>query len=158
MKHFLRWTGVVKSHQETYVPRSVLARNHIGLAGLMVLVLVTGCSKSDHPVVFPVKGVVTYKGQPVSGAMVTFFPKTGRPAGGTTGADGKFELSTFAPGDGAMPGPHQVAIAKRTPISDKPYSPVKDELPAQYGDVSKSPLTADVTEKGPNEFPFALGD
>jgi hypothetical protein len=57
--------------------------------------------------------VVTLGGQPLEGAAVTFTPvEGGRPATGATDAQGRFRLSTFDPGDGAVLGEHVVTVYK----------------------------------------------
>lgn len=78
---------------------------------LCPLVLV-GCGPS-RPETVPVSGHVTLNGQPVEGATVMFSPEAeGRPATGTTDADGRFTLKTFEAGDGALPGVHSVTVTK----------------------------------------------
>lgn len=72
----------------------------------------SGCWSSG-PEMIPVRGVVTLDGKPVEGATVGFAPKAaGRPATGTTDAAGQFSLTTFEPGDGAVPGEHVVTVSK----------------------------------------------
>lgn len=147
--------------------------------GYLVLVLLfVGCGEVadvDRPDTAPVSGSVTYNGAPVEGATVTFVAGAsgGRGAVGTTDASGKFELTTFAAGDGAIPGSYKVKIAKMssegTPMTEQegvvvpptggmPTSEVKDELPPKYKDESTSGLTADVKEGGDNDFLFDLTD
>jgi hypothetical protein len=116
-----------------------------------------GCGKSPGVRVAPVRGVVTYHGQPVGGAQVTFFPDKGRLASGTTQSDGNFALSTIVPGDGALLGHHRVCISKRVAISAEPYSAERDELPANYGSVLTSKLEVTVADQ-PNDFQFDLAD
>ncbi len=72
----------------------------------------SGCW-SRGPETIPVQGIVTLDGKPVEGATVSFSPKAaGRPATGTTDAAGHFSLTTFEPGDGAVPGEHVVTVSK----------------------------------------------
>ena len=58
----------------------------------------------------PVKGIVTYKGKPLTRGTVVFEPDAGREAQGELGGDGSFTLSTFVKDDGAVPGAHRVAV------------------------------------------------
>ena len=91
-------------------------------AGLVLLTaLFLGCGPSRPKTIY-VKGVVKLDGNPVEGAAVLFSPEEGRPASGTTDAQGKFELQTFEPRDGAVMGTHVVTVTlkKVTGISADP--------------------------------------
>ena len=66
--------------------------------------------------------------------------------------------------DGAVPGPQKVRIEKLT-FTEKPadlpthasFTPVEtSHLPKKYRSHETSGLTAEVSEKGPNEFTFSL--
>jgi len=122
-----------------------------------------------------VSGVVTYKGQPVEGANISFSPTggTGRAASALTDAEGRFQLTTLKPGDGALPGSYQVAVSKTevqnamTPEEAQAYfekhlkTPEvkhKELLPAKYKHSNTSGLSAEVTEGGENNFTFDLND
>lgn len=76
---------------------------------------VTGCG--NHPV--PVNGTVTLDGQPLTEAMVFFYPitdgKEGRMAAGLTDPNGKFELGTMGVNDGAYRRQYKVVIQKYVP-------------------------------------------
>jgi hypothetical protein len=125
------------------------------LVTLGCLALAGGCGP-NLPAVAPVKGTVTWRGLPVVGAAVMFMPGNGRPATGTTDADGHFHLSTFGQVDGALLGHHKVSITKSVPISDAPYAPERSEIPPNYANTATSGLEVDVTAAGPNDFPFEL--
>jgi hypothetical protein len=112
-------------------------------------------------------GTVTYKGQPVKDAVVTFTPKEGRPASGTTDAQGKFRLSTFAPGDGAVPGAHTVTLTVAAGSAPPPmpgtpeaanYKPEPLPFPPKYSDAQSSGLTATVEKGKADDFKFDLTD
>lgn len=122
-----------------------------------------------------VSGIVTYKGQPVEGASVTFSPASGqgRAASALTDAEGRFQLTTLKAGDGALPGSYQVTIAKTevqnamTPEEAQAYfekhqkSPEvrqKELLPVKYKRPNTSGLSAEVTDGGENNFTFDLTD
>lgn len=75
--------------------------------------VVCGCSggAGDRPVTVPAEGQVTLNGKPLANVKVTLMnPNSPRAATGQTDSNGRFELGTFEPGDGAVPGEHQVAI------------------------------------------------
>jgi hypothetical protein len=129
-----------------------------------------GAAPSNRPKTIAVKGAVTYKGAPVADALLTFIPKDakGKGAVGKTDASGQYQLTTFAPGDGAVPGSYSVTIAKTTsksPLTEDqehelmgkgmPLPPpvIKDELPVKYKQDKTSGLTAEVKEgAGPVNF------
>jgi hypothetical protein len=138
----------------------------------LTLALLGGCStKSDNrPRRVPVSGVVMYKGQPVEEATVLFEPTGGTPAAtGTTDSAGRYRLTTFEAGDGAVPGEYKVAIRKVKVIRGKSAEPVPDDyvgpppdekwlLPTKYGYSESSGLTASVKEGAENQFKFELAD
>lgn len=126
--------------------------------------LVVGCGKSggDRPETYPVNGVVTYKGLPVPDAQVTFSPEgQGQAAFGRTDAEGKYALTTFDSGDGAVAGRYKVAVTKfdaptvaAAPTGSEYVPPEgqkkqkvakpKNELPAKYATPQSSSLQAEV--------------
>jgi len=112
-----------------------------------------GCgSKSERPETLPVQGKVTYKGQPVPKGTVTFQSDSGQTATGEIQSDGTYKLSTFAEGDGALPGHHKVMIIANDadptlmPGSSPGYKPPKDLVPKKYEKLETSGLQADVTK------------
>lgn len=139
---------------------------------------VAGCGRSadpNRPKTVPVTVTVTYNGQPAQGATVTFHPAATQPRGAiaTTDAQGRAAMWTFDPGDGVIPGPYKVTISKISAVSvPKPdqtnmaeyekalqkmqSQPPKHELPEKYNGLASSGLTADVADKGRNEFAFEL--
>lgn len=125
----------------------------------MMLAVCLGCG-DERSAPAPVTGTVTYKGQPVEGARVMFYPHGTRPAVGTTDANGRFSLLTWAPGDGALEGESVVCIGKTKMVAsaNSPYDKGISLLPDKYLAPSKSPLRAQVTAAGPNEFSFVLDD
>jgi len=143
---------------------------------LLASVLAFGCGQqgADRPKTVPVTGTVTHGGAPVEGATVAFQSASGaRGAVGVTDAGGKYTLTTFESGDGAVPGAYQVKIFKYKVASSEAVvdedsedyvSPTEDEgeaeaenlLPAKYADPTTSGLTATVTEGGDNTFDFPL--
>lgn len=133
---------------------------------LLVLALTaTGCGQTNS-----VKGRVLLDGQPVAGATVLFMPDAdgqGRPASGTTDSDGYFQLMTFRPGDGAVPGTYRIVVSK----TEVPAAPPDNDhaskqraqdylerhsgrkrnkslLPAIYSDAAKTTLRCTVPASG----------
>jgi hypothetical protein len=123
----------------------------------MVLAAVAiGCGQS--PTV-KVSGTVTLNGQPAENIEVTFLPVGGRYATGVTDAQGRFELSTFKPGDGVMPGEQIVTLGEYYPPGQPPpmprgNEPLASRFPSIYSDTVKSPLRAQVERGGKNDFSF----
>ena len=136
------------------------------------LLVAAGCGRSaNRPATFVVSGTVTLGGKPVEGAIITFRPADGQyPANGVTDADGRYELTTFSIGDGAMAGPYRVMIMKFEETAGRGGSESQDEyvpvmgptpapknlLPAKYADAAKSGLTADVQPDQSNSLDFPL--
>ena len=150
------------------------------LALSLLTVLWAGCGGPERPNMAPVSGVVSFQGQPLVGAQVSFHnDKSPRVASGVTDAQGKFTLTTFDPGDGAIIGEHRVSIAKLQGASElssasaadptaaygsgmaaaasgKMSTLQKNELPAKFANPTSSGLTVTVSKEGPNEFPFDI--
>ncbi len=113
-----------------------------------------GCGgpKDIHPETVPVQGKVTYKGAPVPQGTITFQSDSGQPATGKIQPDGTYRLSSFAEGDGAVPGHHRVMIVAndadptKIPGSSPGYKTPKDLVPAKYGKLDSSALDATVSK------------
>ncbi len=130
---------------------------------LLVPVAAWGCGGSDpeRPETTPVRGTVSYKGSPVTKGTITFQSDQGHTATGEIGPDGTYSLSTFGPGDGAVPGHHRVMIVSNTadpgliPGSSPGYKPPQDLVPKKYANLQSSGLEATVTKGGePIDFPL----
>ena len=151
------------------------------LAGTVLLlasVAFAGCGDTggdpNRPKTVRVTGVVTLDGIPVEGAQDAFNPEAadGQGAFGRTDAEGRYELTTFEAGDGAVAGAYIVTITKyesAPPAAEasedeyvppeagqaKPKAP-KNDLPSKYSQMHTSDLRAGVSEQGENKFDFAL--
>jgi hypothetical protein len=137
---------------------------------LVLALLVAGCGGPSRPATAPVTGRVTYAGKPVPLGQIMFYPEKGRPAMGAIGADGTYRLTTFANGDGAMPGRFRVTIqAMRVTGPPAPKS-LDEELrgiggggktttewlvPEKYSHQESTLLTAEV-KPGSNTINFDL--
>lgn len=144
------------------------------------LAAIVGCGDKSHlnrPKTVPASVVVIYRGQPVSGATVTFHPGASQQRGASsiTDDDGQAEMWAYEPGDGVIPGAYKVTVSKvavaKLPdpdaVSPEEYrkaeralakqSP-KHELPEKYSRVDKTSLTVDVAEDGDNEVTLELTD
>lgn len=71
---------------------------------------IAGCGEA-RPRTVAVRGQITYHAQPLAGGTVTFVPFEPGPAAiGVISKHGRFTLTTFRPGDGALPGEYRVMI------------------------------------------------
>jgi hypothetical protein len=95
------------------------------LAWLIVaLASSAGCNESPYALA-PVSGTVTIDGQPLTAGRVMFAPiatgdgrDAGKPASGRLQPGGRFVLTTFDEGDGAVVGDHWITV----------IGPAKDEV------------------------------
>jgi len=85
-------------------------------------------------------------GRPLPHGSVMFRPAVGPPAKGLIGTDGRFDLTTYQPGDGVRPGPAAIRV-----VCSEPNQLVDGELvrgasliPERYGDFSASGITIEV--------------
>ena len=78
---------------------------------LMLILAQAGCSSPEEAKTYPVSGEVTLDSKPLEGVTVMLQPVGGGSLGyGVTDANGLFVISTFAVGDGAIPGEHQIVV------------------------------------------------
>ena len=136
--------------------------------GLLFLgACVLGCTREGTARTAKVTGTVSYNGTPLEGANVTFTPANGRPGTGTTDASGKFSVSTFSQGDGAVPGNHVVTITDAAPSAPEPmpgtpeaenYQPPKPRFPAKYSDPSTTTFKFEVKKGEKNNFTLEMTD
>ena len=139
-------------------------------AGIALAALVAaGCSGGGISGTAPVAGTVTYKGQPVEGAAVSFIGdgEGSRVATATSGAGGTYELMT-ADTKGALPGQYSVTVTKTQTSGGGPQSmeeaakapaaPTSEELlPAKYSSPGTTPLKLEV-KSGSNTIDLTLED
>jgi hypothetical protein len=93
----------------------------------LVVVYAVGCGQAPEGTlvaVHPALGKITFKGQPIPGAMVTLHPKTAtadvpKPHANVD-KNGEFALSTFNGGDGAPEGEYVLTVVWYKPIKNGP--------------------------------------
>jgi len=130
-------------HTESRLPRRLLT----GLTVLSVVALLCGCTQT--PSVVPVSGKVLYNGEPLPFGIVMFQPEKGQAAQGEIQPDGSFQLSTYGPNDGAVPGLHKVSVRcfstqKAGADGGDAGAPGRLLIPQQYTRFGMSGLSADV--------------
>jgi hypothetical protein len=118
---------------------------------LMLAIGALGCKKSSGAV--PVHGRVSFRGEPLENASVTFFPKTGRPVG-TAILHGEYKAEL-------TPNEYTVAldVAPEFPKGFKegdPIPPPKVVLPEEYTSRAKSTLKATVKSGQSEPIDFDL--
>lgn len=131
-----------------------------GLCGIAIaMVAMTGCSQGtpDRTPVFPAKGTITFKGQPISGALVALHPKT--PVAGTPNPranvdkNGAFNVSTYVTADGAPEGDYTLTVLWYKPVkkgTDVVSGP--NVIPAKYANPNTSDLVVSI-KQGENDLP-----
>jgi hypothetical protein len=141
---------------------------------LVVISAFAGCGdKGRLAGLYKCEGSVTYKGEPVVGGVLTFYPDGGnpeaRPASANTDAQGRFKVTTLKENDGIFPGNYTVTIEKfeqygqPRKVKDGEGNIVEEYntrniLPVKYADPKKSGLTVTI-EKKKNVLPtFELVD
>lgn len=118
------------------------------LLGSAFLLSTVGCGgRSDLPELGRVRGTVTLDGRPLAGAIVRFFPDSGRPATATLDAAGKYDLIYTHDVYGANVGPNTVSFA--WPDGQRGSVPI----PSQYGAGSELKV---IVASGDNTFDFPL--
>jgi hypothetical protein len=135
------------------------------------LALSPGCGGREG--MAPVRGTVTYKGQPLTTGQVQFIPDQPgiiRGAFGMIDESGRYALSTHDAEDGAYVGKYKVTVASRGPdlpipakkrgkmMAEDMQGSGKPLIPARYFDQEKSKLSAEVAAGKTNVIDFDLTD
>ena len=137
-----------------------------------VALIISGCGietdpwKDARPDTAPASGIVTYEGEPLAGAVIVFQPTApgGIGASALTDAEGRFELQTFPPEPGAVPGTYAVAVMKTEmpaaaatgSAGDPDPIHVVSVIPEKYAIPANSGLTAEVPDGGTDTLDFDL--
>lgn len=102
------------------------------IVALALPAFLTGCgSKPEGPQLAAVSGTVKYEGKLLENAQVVFLPDAAGapPASGTTDKNGRYQLMTRIPGDGAIVGKYRVTITARGPDKPLPAGQTTTGLP-----------------------------
>jgi hypothetical protein len=115
-----------------------------------VLLDTVGCGQTSGRI--PVQGNVTYRGEPISNAVITFYPPTGRPIAAPISPSGTYTAEL-------LPNQYTVVVnvGVTLPSGYKEGDPVprpKIVLPAEYTTHARSRLTATVSHstRAPIDF------
>jgi hypothetical protein len=154
-----------------------------GCTTILVVLLFFGCGGVKLDGLVMVRGIVTYKGQPLEGATIGFVPKNfkngDRVGTGMTDARGKFELRTI--GElGVLPNDYCVIVIKniedidnnQTPLpnnkspnpkqknnpASRPSKKFKSLIPTHYNNAQNSGLNFIVGNEGLKDVKIELVD
>jgi hypothetical protein len=131
---------------------------------LFPLALLAGCTSRGPtlPTAVEAKGkILLPDGRPLPGGRVTLNPQaaTEVEAFGDVNPDGTFALTTYKPGDGAVPGNYVVTVSPFN-YRSKTGSPTKiaaaGQIPARYGDTTTSDLKVTINADGGNDLTLKL--
>ncbi|WP_145090825.1 carboxypeptidase-like regulatory domain-containing protein [Rosistilla carotiformis] len=98
-------------------------------------------------------GTVTFDGEPLPNALVSFYHEDDRPSHGKTDASGLYELTYMADRPGAIVGKNVVRITVAT-VEGEGVAPQKELIPAMYN--VDSELTVDVQPGSNADVDFDL--
>jgi len=162
---------------------NALVRGFLALLAMCGVIAMTSCGTDDtfgkrHPV----SGTVTYNGNPLEKGRIGFFPDDPKGVGAAGDIEnGSYRLSTGGGGDGARAGKYKVTITSKEDTSAKAQADfakvskrdepgvvprqftanaeahAKSLIPAGYGSVLTTTLTAEVKEQS-NTIDFKLSD
>jgi hypothetical protein len=136
---------------------------------IICFLLASALAGCDGSRTSPVAGLVLLDGKPLAGASVQFIAQgKGRDATGETDKNGEFNMSTFKPRDGVVPGAYKVVISPPVGTADPTKYATADEamaaaskpqpkstgpaFPEKYARPDQTPLTQEVPVKGKLKF------
>ena len=133
------------------------------LAPILLMLAAAGCGQSHGAACVPVHGQVLRQGQPLAEAMVAFHPLSDQAGSETisgpaaneprpvayTDQQGRYALTTIAPGDGAPPGRYAITVELREPrlLGEETIRDGRNMLPPQYANPKTTPIRFSVTEE-----------
>ena len=142
------------------------ARWALRLAVLSLVLLAASCgARPGHVPVYVARGQVLFLGRPTPHAFIALHPLDPKDKDvphptAYTDAAGRFDLSTYASGDGAPVGDYAVTIVwwVSAPVKDAQEgddAPTLNRLPSRYSDAKTTNLRAQIGA-GVNELTFQL--
>jgi hypothetical protein len=112
--------------------------------------VVPGCGGGDsgNLPTAPVSGTLSVEGKPVAAGAIHFHPQKGQAASGIV-KDGKFTLTTYNDGDGAIVGKHRVAleVVEEVPTADGDTT-TKSLLPKKFSSPDSSGIELEIPAAG----------
>ena len=148
----------------------MIFKKYVILFVVATLCFLSGCRGPKVEGLVPVRGTVTYKGEPLEDAAISFTPKefkTGdRLATGKTDAQGRFELRTIGE-RGILPGEYVVVViknemipgnAERSTPGRPPPMEIRSLIPRRYNDPKTSDVNVDVGKDGLRNWHLEIVD
>jgi hypothetical protein len=124
----------------------LIALPFVRAAGIFgVLLVIAGCG-DGRPSRVPISGQVLIDGQPLTRGQIQFIPQGSRASRAVLDEQGRFKLSCFDKGDGAVLGQHTVIIFGSEPIGS---TKMIWHAPKKYTDASTSGVKQEIN--GPTE-------
>jgi hypothetical protein len=117
-------------------------KQYCSSAALLVAACFTGCS-DGRPVIVPVSGQVLLDGKPLTYGFVRFSPGDGRVSMGRLDENGRFRLTCYESGDGAIVGTHRIAVQTHEILKD---AKIKWHAPRKYANYATSGLTQEISQ------------
>ena len=143
----------------------------VALLGMMAVAVCAGCGER-LPETVPVHGTVTWQGKPLTDGRVVLHPKHAgegaprRPATALLDDQGRYRVSTFRTGDGAMPGEYYVLV--HSYLSEPSHAGADDDtlvpayvwrIPPRHGDPTQCGRVLEVPRRSrPIEYPIDLDE
>jgi hypothetical protein len=120
--------------------RLIINRVHVALSAVALLI-VAGCD-DGRPTRVPIAGTVLVDGKPLTVGDVKFVPQGARPSSGKIDPSGRFRLTCYDGGDGAVLGMHRVQVSASEIKGDE----VRWHAPIKYANFRTSGITFEVSE------------
>jgi hypothetical protein len=121
-------------------PLTLSTQKFAGVYCLIALWALVGCG-DNRPSIVPVSGQVLVDGQPLTVGSIQFIHPNARSAAGAIGADGRFTLTTYEIGDGAVVGNHRVRVAASEPFGT---DAVRWSAPKKYAEAETSGIQVEI--------------
>ena len=113
---------------------------YLASVALATCATIVGCSEEIERI--PVRGRVLIDGRPLKYGYVTVTPQGARPAMGQLDQDGRFDLTTYKPGDGTVLGTHPITVNAGEVLDSVR---VRWHAPKKYAGLTTSGLSIEVT-------------
>lgn len=147
------------------INRPSASRGLFACAVVCCLALGAGCGRAGSAPTVPAAGRLVCGGRPLAGIDLVLTPEAGRRGFATTDANGRFTVTTFVRGDGAVPGRHVVTLwpnaAAAGPVEDSfaasaTAAPADLPFAAKYSRTADTDLVIELGEKGSRSIELVL--